>query len=97
MWGKGIFCLFKANIVGITIRRKYRMLLGGVFRVRESCISTLLEENVCDPQVLPRQDDTAETLAKSLQLCDMFGDIYITVSSKDERLNETITFGVVHS
>jgi hypothetical protein len=80
------------------------ILLDGVFKVRESCVSVLWEENVFDPQFLPRQGDTAESLAKSIQPYDMFDDIYVTLSSKKEQLNGTtypqprrITLGMVHS
>jgi hypothetical protein len=53
---------------------------------------------------MPRQGDTSVILAKRLQQCDMFDDIYATVSSKEESLNYTtypqprrIAFIVVHS
>jgi hypothetical protein len=66
--------------------------MDDVFKIRESCVSALWEGNMCDAQVLPRKGYTAETLVKSLQQCDMSDDIYVTMSSTKERLNDTTIY-----
>jgi hypothetical protein len=80
------------------------MVLENVFMMRDPCVSAFWEDNVSDAQVIPQIGETAATLVKRIQQSGMFDDIYVTVTSKEETLNDKsdpqsrrIAFGVVHS